>query len=156
MLEYHRFRQVYDLFMKGREADAKEELAELQGRYVALCDENTSLKMQLQEYEDILYLARNLVFDGNFYWLITGSIRQGPFCPSCYDREGLLMRLSGEPPERFCSSCRAVYPQAREVGGYAVAVAHDWIDSGMEHELPSAPKEKCGHKARVIPFRRGV
>lgn len=154
MLEYYRFKQVYDLFMKGREAEAREELAELQGRYVALCDENTTLKMQLQEYEDILYLARNLVYDGSFYWLITGSIRQGPFCPVCYDREGLLMRLSGEPPERFCTGCREVFHRPRESAGLAAAVPHEWVESGREEEDAFAFLENPEQRAKVIPFRK--
>ncbi len=146
MLEYYRFRTVHDLFVKGLTDEARMELAELQHRYVLLCDENASLKMQVQEYEDALYLARNLTFDGNFYWLTTGSIRQGPFCPSCYDRDGLLMRLSGEAGERYCPACREQFFDAlREP--MAVAVP-------QEPEISRMPPAPALRKAKRIPFVR--
>ena len=64
MLDYYRFKEIHDLFMKGKTEEARHVLMEMQSRYVSLCDENTMLKMQVQEFEDILYLSRNLVFDG--------------------------------------------------------------------------------------------
>lgn len=149
MLDYNRFKIVNDLFLEGQVEKARLELAGLQRRYVALCDENTTLRMQIQEYEDILYLARNLVLENDFYWLITGSIKQGPFCPHCYNREGLLMRLSGEPEERFCSSCRETFvilpPAAKKV-----ASASDNSSAPHEEYLPQL--EKLQRKAKVIPF----
>ncbi len=155
MLEYHRFKTVHDLYMKGRGDEARQQLAGLQRRYVALCDENTTLKMQVQEYEDILYLARNLAFDGWFYWLTTGSIKQGPFCPTCYNRDGLLMRLSGEAHERFCSSCREVYHKPVEL---AAAMNQEFPPlSGPASEAPGEalmPPPAALKRAKVIPFAR--
>lgn len=148
MLEYYRFKSVHDLFIKGKVEEATQELAELQRRYVALCDVNTTFKMQLQEYEDILYLARNLSFDGEFYWLETGSIRQGPFCPTCYNRDGLLMRLSGERHERYCTTCRELFTQPENMA------------SAMQQVIPHGDDEYASHvpqsrkKAKVIPFGR--
>lgn len=145
MLEYHRFKTVNDLFMKGKTEEARLELTELQRRYVTLCDENTTLKIQIQEYEDILYLSRNLIQDGTFYWLITGSIKQGPFCPSCYDREGLLVRLSGEHRERFCSCCRESFVALPEQAKVAP------LD--LEQREPYVPAMVGSqHKTKVIPF----
>lgn len=109
MLEYYRFKDVYDLFIQGKPEEAKKTLQELQARYLTICDENISLRSQVQGYEDILYLARNLVFDGTFYWLITGSIKQGPFCPNCYNRDGLLLRLTDEGSSRQCITCGAYF-----------------------------------------------
>ncbi len=155
MLEYYRFKAVHDLFVKGKMDEARRELAELQRRYVTLCDENTTFKMQLQEYEDILYLARNLVFDGRFYWLETGSMRQGPFCPQCYDEDGLLMRLSGEREERFCTTCRISF-QAHRVEDTAVAVPHEPNrDYEPEQDFVFIPSAHAARRrAKVIPFSR--
>ncbi len=151
MLEYYRFRVVHDLYMNGQEEDARQQLAELQRCYVSLCDEVTTFKMQVQEYEDILYLARNLAFDGQFYWLATGSVKQGPFCPTCYNRDGLLMRLSGEAHERVCTSCRQIYTNPTV------------LDKAINQEFPAVseiakddaklmpPPVK---RAKVIPFAR--
>ena len=150
MLDYHRFKAVSDLFMRGRNEEARLELAELQRRYVALCDENTTLKMQVQEYEDVLYLARNLVLERGFYWLITGSVRQGPFCPSCYNRDGLLMRLSGDPGERFCAFCREHFTEEPEQRVRVAAAAQDFLEAAFipaMNTMDAAPR-----KAKVIPF----
>ena len=150
MLEYHRFKTVSDLFIKGRSEEARLELAELQRRYVALCDENTTFKMQLQEYEDILYLARHLIREGDFYWLTTGSIKQGPFCPTCYDRDGLLMRLSGENGNRFCTFCRESFVAPAPL--LDMAAPHDSLVH-TEVRLPVREKPLL-RKAKVIPFGR--
>lgn len=149
MLDYYRFKTVCDLFMQGKTEEARLELAELQRRYVALCDENTTFKMQTQEYEDILYLARNLILNGGFYWLITGSIRQGPFCPHCYDRDGLLMRLSGERGERFCPSCRESFVDSPPQMARAVVVSQDYAEDSFVPEK-TAPLRT----AKIIPFAR--
>ena len=148
MLDYYRFKSVSDLFMQGKVEEARLELAELQRRYVALCDENTTFKMQVQEYEDVLYLARNLVLDGGFYWLITGSIKQGPFCPNCYNRDGLLMRLSGDPGERYCSTCRENYADEKPQLEKVAMASHDGVDAVGYFPL----LEKSPRKAKVIPF----
>ena len=90
---------------------ARRLLMEMQARYIAVCDENALLKMQVHEFEDILYLARNLVFDGSCYWLVAGGIKQGPFCPRCYNREGALIRLDAEDTgdgKWRCATCGTV------------------------------------------------
>lgn len=149
MLDYYRFKTVNDLFMQGRHEEARLELAALQRRYVALCDENTSLKMQAQEFEDILYLARNLIFDGEFYWLTTGSIRQGPFCPDCYNHDGLIVRLMGEPGERLCTTCRRVYTSEDRREEQLAALAAQGAEAAF------APAASSGRRrARVIPFSK--
>lgn len=153
MLEYYRFKQIYDLFSKGQFEEAKRDLTDLQRRYVSVCDENTTYRAQVQEYEDILYLARNLFFDGTFFWLVTGSIKQGPFCPECYNGDGLLMRLAGEGKDRHCPSCRTRYPKSEKPKEetpseeVAVAVPHERnLDSFSQNQKTNTYK-------KVLPFR---
>lgn len=162
MLEYFRFKEIHDLYSRGQVEDARHQLSELQARYVNLCDENAMLRTQIQGYEDILYLSRSLIFDGIFFWLITGSIKQGPFCPACYNRDGLLLRLTDDGTSRHCLTCgsrfnRANAPAERPQSRQAV--------SGMAQGEPllqrSAPMISAGlesleHKRRatVIPFAR--
>ncbi len=109
MLNYYRYKEVYELFLKGKTEEARHLLMDLQSRYVEVCDENSVLKSQVQEFEDIFYLSKNLVFDGSYYWLITGSIKQGPFCSNCYNKSGVLMRLHENGEQRKCYHCGAVY-----------------------------------------------
>ncbi|BFR47719.1 hypothetical protein RVX_R07800 [Nitratidesulfovibrio sp. HK-II] len=142
MLDYYRFKEIHDLFMKGKTEEARHVLMEMQSRYVSLCDENTMLKMQVQEFEDILYLSRNLVFDGFCYWLITGNIKQGPFCQSCYNRDGVLVRLAAAHDGKWqCATCGATYEREPRYGvpapgfghafGAALATAHGAGRAGM-------------------------
>ncbi|MDR2050755.1 MAG: hypothetical protein LBQ63_03170 [Deltaproteobacteria bacterium] len=121
MLEYYRFKVINKLFLKGQTEEAFLQLRELQKRYIELCEENAVLKANAREFEDIAFLARNLIFDGNFYWLITGSIKQGPFCPCCYNRKGQMTRLS-MTDSCSCPSCGEVF-ETVERGAEARPVA---------------------------------
>ncbi len=154
MLEYYRFKEISDLFAQGRLEEAKLRLMELQGRYINLCDENTMLRAQVQGFEDILYLSRNLIFDGSFYWLITGTIKQGPFCPVCYNRDGLLLRLADDGVTRRCGMCSSRYE--RSMARLTRAVSGDENGSrprpGMEAEAAQVAPVAPRRKATVIPF----
>ncbi|GAB7079645.1 hypothetical protein [Megalodesulfovibrio paquesii] len=110
MLHYYLFKQVYDLFVENRFDEARALLADLQGRFIEMADENEQLKTQVQEFEDILYLAKNVEFDGLSYWLKTGTVRQGPFCQACFDKDGQLNRLQEEPDRLLCLHCAAEFP----------------------------------------------
>lgn len=114
MLEYYRFKVINELFLKGKVEEACIQLKELQKRYVSLCEEHSAMKSQIREYEDILYLARNFVFDGTFYWLTTGNIKQGPFCPNCYNRDGQLVRITDMQPKR-CAVCGEIFEMPQSV-----------------------------------------
>lgn len=155
MLEYYRFKVIFDLFQKGLVEEASFQLVELQRKYVSLCDENTGLKAQLQEYEDILYLQRNLQSDGQFYWLITGSIKQGPFCPVCYDDHGLLTRLSGEPFARRCTYCCSYFKDNAEMEPTR-AFSEEDFDLEEEEKKPEFQSiaQAARGKGKVIPFAR--
>ena len=109
MLDYYHFKDIDVLFTQGKVLEARNLLAEMQTRYLAVCDENYLLRTQLHEFEDILHMARNLVFDGICYWLITGGIKQGPFCRQCYDRDGALIRIDVENDQWKCLSCGAIH-----------------------------------------------
>ncbi|MDR1946184.1 MAG: hypothetical protein LBQ51_03345 [Desulfovibrio sp.] len=149
MLDYYRYKSVSELIEQNKPDEARLLLAELQRRYVAVCDENAALRMQIQEYDDILYIARNLVIDRGFYWLITGAVRQGPFCPDCYTRDGLLVRLVGDGGDLICSNCRGIFPSLRHKPFKAAMAAPDCVPGSFP---PGA--QRSDGTAKVIPFRR--
>ncbi len=112
MLDYYQFKEIHKLYCSGLIEEARCKLAEMQNRYIAACDENIMLRKQLQDLEDTLFFAKNLFFDGLFYWLMTGTLKQGPFCQACYDREGALLRVeTSEEKKWFCSACGKHYAQ---------------------------------------------
>ena len=171
MLEYFRFKEIHDLYAMGHISEARNQMSDMQAHYINLCDENAALRAQIQGYEDILHLSRSLVFDGIFYWLITGNIKQGPFCPTCYNRDGLLLRLSDDGYVRHCLTCGSRFkrstsplplaqPQARPIGHATGAldrsIAHGLLQTEAAEEEPrvvgiDAPRSR---KATIIPFTR--
>ncbi|GHV54095.1 hypothetical protein FACS1894206_06130 [Deltaproteobacteria bacterium] len=161
MLEYYRFKEIHDLYTRGETEEGRKQLRELQARYVHLCDENAILRNQIQGYEDILYLSRNLIFDGTFYWLITGSIKQGPFCPVCYNRDGLLLRLSDDETNRICLTCgftvRHSLPPVEKMqkseASYGIARASNVLRK-IHSPGDGANDGEAKQKATILPFVR--
>ncbi len=135
MLDYYRYKDVLELFGKGDLEEGKCALMELQAKHIALADENSILRTQVQEYEDILYIAKNLIFDGSCYWLVTGSIKQGPFCEKCYSGAGILIRLIDGKAGHRCPMCGSLHqPEAFEA------------DAALSQEAAGAGK--------ILPFVR--
>ena len=133
MLEYYRYKEVSDLYAQNRVEEAHRVLMELQVRYIAMCDENATLRLRIQEFENVLYMANNLIFDGFSYWLLTGSVRQGPFCQLCYEREGALIRFEHMDDELVCPVCNACCERPP-----------------LQREMP----RRAPRAAKIIPFAR--
>ena len=121
MLDYRRFKEINDLFAAGQAEQARRLLMELQSRCIALRDEMHAL-------EEILYLSKHLRQENGVYWLTTAGVRQGPFCPYCYDTLGTLIRLEAREFSLSCPAC------------------------GQGHPLP--PPAAAPRMARIIPFAR--
>ncbi|SIN70678.1 hypothetical protein [Halodesulfovibrio marinisediminis] len=133
MLDYSKFKEVHELYLKGKNREAKNLLKELQSKYISLCDQVSSLKIQVKEYDDILHFSENLIFDGNYYWLKAGSVRHGPFCPECCKEEGMLVRLPHGNTKKICWRCGKQYnpqqihqvqPNERKMGKVIPLHAH--------------------------------
>ncbi|MCC4791199.1 hypothetical protein AB6E39_26000 [Vibrio splendidus] len=67
-------------------ADAKIELAEVRELIV-------QKDIELSELRQVLEQKQNMEWDEPYYWLNIGENKQGPYCPSCYDNNGKLIRL---------------------------------------------------------------
>ena len=105
MLDYWSFKEIHALFIQGHFEEARRILMELQARYIAMHDEVSVLKKQVQEFEDILFLSQNLVTQGEQYWLRTGGVMHGPFCKPCYEYTGKLIRLESHKSVWRCPYC---------------------------------------------------
>jgi len=101
MLNYYRFYEVEKLINQGNHHEACDTIKELQQGYAALSDEAARLRNQVHYLEELLYISRNLLFDGDAYWLISEGQKQGPFCPKCYHDNGSLIRLRIEGLDSF-------------------------------------------------------
>lgn len=109
MMDYCRFRDINDFFANGQPEKARRLLMEIQSRCIALRDEINMLKLRLKTAEEALYLAQNLILEGRFYWLNASGVRQGPFCPRCYESEGALIRLEKAGQFWTCPYCQESY-----------------------------------------------
>ena len=112
---------------------------ELQARHIALTDENSTLKNQVQEYEDILFISKNLLFDGSCYWLMTSGVKQGPFCRHCYAQDGQLIRLVEMDDAWRCPNCNSIR-------------RHLTRDVEMLAEAVNQSVVKTPRQGKVIPF----
>lgn len=146
MLDYERFKLINDLFMQGRGEEARSQLMELQSYCIALRDEMSTLKTQVQEFEDIIFLSKSLHFDRQFYWIKIASVKQGPFCPQCYERDGTLMRLESRRNMLLCPYCGAEHLRAAVC---ALEDGHREENARNDGTLSAQPRQ-----ARVIPFAR--
>jgi len=108
------FKRALILCKEGRFEEAEAVLKSLQEEFLAVCEENEALKLQLTEVADVLDLADNIQFDGQKYWLMDTDEKKGPFCQVCYDRDGLLVHLQEHENHWECQSCRGLYMIPRD------------------------------------------
>ncbi len=108
------FKRALNLAKEGKYDEAEALLKSLQDEFLAICEENEALKLQLTEVADVLDLADKVQFDGQKYWLIEGDEKKGPFCQVCYDRDGLLVHLQEHENHWECQNCRGLYMIPRE------------------------------------------
>lgn len=125
MIEYYKFNEIQNLILEGRLSESIKLIKDLQEVFIVISDENFTLKVQVHELEDLLFLSRKLIFDGSAYWFISEGGRQGPFCFKCYHKDGSLIRmkvedhdplaLNAESIEKWiCSRCNTIITVAPE------------------------------------------
>lgn len=136
MSDDYRFNELHKLFRKGEAENACRLLVQMHSRYIALRDELTILKLQNRQLKEVLGLSENLFLADGVYWLRTSGVPQGPFCPDCYEGDGLLLRLEHRGSCLRCSRCGAVR-------GRGATPPHD---DGLP--VPERPQ------ARVLRFAR--
>lgn len=108
------YKRALDLCKQGKHEEAEALMKSLQEEFLAVCEENEALKIQLTEVADVLDLADRVQFDGQKYWLQDDNEKKGPFCQVCYDRDGLLVHLQEHESHWECQSCRGLYMIPRE------------------------------------------
>lgn len=76
------------------DADIKYQMAELISALAHARIEAAQSAERIAELERELRSKSTFEFDGSKYFKLTeGDVRQGPFCPSCYDADGKEVRL---------------------------------------------------------------
>jgi hypothetical protein len=95
-------------------ADVKIEIAEVQEMIVVKDNEIKELKLRQK-------LKASIIFENRCYFTMDDGKKTGPFCQSCYDNDGKLVRLQDNHRGSFsgivgadwfdCKICKATYDQ---------------------------------------------
>jgi hypothetical protein len=84
--------QIAEMFKKGATIEAQEQILKLREAALTLQEQNIELREENRKLREERELERQLRFDKNVYWLDRGNGAE-PFCPSCRDKDRLLIRL---------------------------------------------------------------
>jgi hypothetical protein len=86
--------------------EAQEKIMELREMLLDLREQNSDLWQENSELKDKLAERTSLVFENDVYWATKeGGLKDGPFCPSCRDKDGKLCRMSKQQYVFHCLSC---------------------------------------------------
>lgn len=92
---------MQNIELQSHIVDLKEQILELR-------DENFDLKEQLRQRTE-----HNMIFENHVYWdLKEDGTKDGPFCPVCWDKEHLQIRIGDEYNAypsgvyRHCYNCK--------------------------------------------------
>ncbi len=88
-----------------------QQLLSLQAEVFDLYDENRNLKEETRLLREQLELRAKLSFENNFYWIVDGDSKDGPFCPKCYDQEHATRRMLELGHLRGCPTCQLLLRQ---------------------------------------------
>ena len=88
-----------------------EQLLSLQAEVFDLYDENRNLKEERRQLREQLELRAKLSFENNFYWIVDGDSKEGPFCPKCYDHDHATRRMLELGHLRGCPTCQLLLHQ---------------------------------------------
>lgn len=99
---------------RANDLDLKRALVESLERVQSLREENLALKEENAKLRGQLSLRDELKFDSSVYW--RGN--DGPYCPTCYDEKGKLIRVQGAGsfrgrPRWRCVSCNNTFEVRR-------------------------------------------
>jgi hypothetical protein len=109
-------KEVVELVKKGATIEAQERIMELREEAVRLKEENIKLKKRIADLNFQLEIKKNLEYEHQVYWIKKGNgTRDGPYCPLCYDKDRMLIRLilithvAYEDPHYSCGYCNSYY-----------------------------------------------
>lgn len=98
-------KDVWNCAKKLEQHELLEKIANLKDMCYELRDENRELKERLAQKE-----SHNFVFEHNLYWdQKADATREGPYCTSCWDRDGKAIRMHNHGNGVFgCPVCKVV------------------------------------------------
>lgn len=100
-------KDIVDLIMKGSVIEAQEKIMEIREAAVQMQEENLKLRQQIKALEGEIAFRGKVAWEKPYYWVEDNGKRAGPYCQTCYDKDGKLIRLQGgENGTWQCKSCK--------------------------------------------------
>lgn len=76
-----------------KDPDLKIKISDLVSENLSLKEENFKLKRKLESIENKIAIEKNLLIEGNLYFMNKENKKDGPFCTKCWDSDKKLVRL---------------------------------------------------------------
>ena len=108
-------KDVLELAKKGMTIELQEKIMQLREQAMSLLEENINLRSQVQELEAKLAKRDELMFSDGMYWVKKdGNADPVPFCQTCHDKDGKMVRLQSGAKNQYghqwnCSVCNGGY-----------------------------------------------
>lgn len=104
------YKDIVDLIKKGSTIEAQEKIMELREAAIQLQEENLELRQRIKGLEEQIALRAKIAWDKPYYWVDDGGKRDGPYCQTCHDKDGKLIRLQdGTNGVWRCKVCKGVF-----------------------------------------------
>jgi hypothetical protein len=91
---YEAIKDGVEVARKADNIEVMKQLLDAQKEARDLFEENRRLKEHIRELEKRRDISANLRADGKRYWLRVEKGEDGPFCTTCWDVDGRLVRLT--------------------------------------------------------------
>src|SRR2546422_3728363 len=89
------YKDIVDLIKKGSTIEAQEKILELREAAMELQEENLELSARVKSLEEQAGLRQKVTWEKPYYWVKSGSEKDGPYCQKCFDQDSKLVRLQG-------------------------------------------------------------
>jgi hypothetical protein len=112
-----KYKDIIELVKKGSTLEAQEKILELREAAIELQEENIELKEQVSNLTLELKTKVEMVFNGHVYYKQTDDLKDGPFCPCCFDSNKKTIRIHPvhymhHDPQWQCKVCESRYSKA--------------------------------------------
>ena len=106
---YEAIKDGVEVARKADNIEVMKQLLDAQKEALDLFEENRALKERIRALEEKQKIQGSLKFRDNKYWREEGGTAEGPFCTSCWDVEGRLVRMHtspSNPKHHYCDWCQ--------------------------------------------------
>jgi len=103
---YEAIKDGVEVARKADNIEVMKQLLDAQKEALDLLDQNRALRERIRTLEEKAQIQGSLIFRDNKYWVGRLNQTDGPYCTTCWDVDGRLVRmLTGDFEIRYCNFC---------------------------------------------------